>query len=725
MTEFVSVAGRLCLAGALVAAVVAAVAGGRERRSWLRGGLTAGLLLLAVAGALLLAALLRHDFAFDYVVRNTSRDLPPIYCLAAFWAGQEGTVLLWSSLLLATALVLCNGDARASRATGGLAGLTAGMLLLLLLRSPFAGVVDGIPADGQGLNPLLRNPWMVIHPPVLFVGYAWLAVPFCLAMAAVLEGRPDDWLPSGRRWLLAGWWALGAGMMLGAYWAYITLGWGGFWAWDPVENSSLIPWLFATALLHGLILQRRSGAWRRANLVLVTLVWAAVIYGSFLTRSGVLGDFSVHSFGSLGVKVNAVWILLLLAPVVLGAVVVSRAWSHLPAVPVPSALGWVSQAGWLLVGMGGCVLLGTSAPLVSKLFGPGAAVGQGFYNRTEGLLFALGALVLVLDQPPRRTPAAVVTGVVAAAGALLCAMVVQRPEPGWLRPALCGLGALCGVQVAVGLARAAHGLRHGRRAELGAGVTHCGVALLVLGAALSGPGARAARLELAVGQTEAAPVIGSTVTFSSAEQTADGKLALSFAVGGRPLAGRALMYPTHNGLMRHPLLIHQPAGDIYLEPEGLSSSATEEVRLGKGEERQVGQLRVRFEAFELDGHMGGGGGMSIGVRLVVDDGHGPQTVVARYLAGSDATESPVTQVGEWRLKVARIVVGEQERAVVLAVEAPGAKGADRLVVQVTWKPLIWVVWLGTLVALSGGMVSLTDRVANTLSAEQRKEAEET
>ena len=160
------------------------------------------------------------------------------------------------------------------------------------------------PPDGKGLNELLHNPWMVIHPPILFVGYALLAVPFAFALAGLWRRDYDGWARQALPWTLAGWSFLGLALLLGGYWAYETLGWGGYWGWDPVENSALVPWLTATALLHALLVQRTSGGFRRASFALAILTYLLVFYATFLTRTGVLSSFSVHSFVEEGPEVD-------------------------------------------------------------------------------------------------------------------------------------------------------------------------------------------------------------------------------------------------------------------------------------------------------------------------------------------------------------------------------------------------------------------------------------
>src|SRR5919199_223820 len=298
--------GRAALVTALALLVYALVAGGyaawRGRR---RLALSAQNALLAafgasvVASAVLLAALARHDFSFQYVADHTSRELPLGYTLTAFWGGQEGSLPLWLLVLTGSsvAAVLLNRHAGRDVVAWvvpvlGLVG-TFFAIMLVFVSSPFA--IQPPAADGAGLNPSLQNPYMAIHPPMLYLGYVGLTIPFAFAMGALLSRRTDErWIVATRRWTLAAWTFLGIGQLLGAHWAYVEIGWGGYYAWDPVENAALMPWLAATAFLHSVMIQEKRGMLKVWNMVLVALAFELSIFGTFLTRSGVIS--SIHSF---------------------------------------------------------------------------------------------------------------------------------------------------------------------------------------------------------------------------------------------------------------------------------------------------------------------------------------------------------------------------------------------------------------------------------------------
>ena len=247
---------------------------------------------------MLWSALARRDFSFVVRLGAHSRKLPLGYALAAFWGGQEGSLLLWLLILsgyAALAVWLNRAHARADRVGRARARRRRRLLRVhaLLRLEP---VRDGpAPADGAGMVPSLQNPYMLAHPPLLYLGYVGLTIPFAFAMGALLSRRTDErWIVATRRWTLAAWTFLGVGQLLGAHWAYVEIGWGGYYAWDPVENAALMPWLAATAFLHSVMIQEKRGMLKVWNMVLVALAFCLSIFGTFLTRSGVVN--SIHSF---------------------------------------------------------------------------------------------------------------------------------------------------------------------------------------------------------------------------------------------------------------------------------------------------------------------------------------------------------------------------------------------------------------------------------------------
>ncbi len=284
---------------ALLAGSVAAATRRRRLATSAQNALIAAFGSTLAASAVLAVALVRHDFALTYVADHTSRALPTVYALSAFWGGQEGSLLLWLLVLTGYAVLAVWTNRRRARdlvvwVVPVLAGVaTFFAWLLVTVASPFE--TAPAPADGAGLNPSLQNPYMVAHPPLLYLGYVGLTVPFAFAIGALLSGRTDErWIVATRRWTLVAWTALGIGQLLGAHWAYEEVGWGGYYAWDPVENAALMPWLAATAYLHSVMIQEKRGMLKVWNVVLVSLAFCLSLFGTFLTRSGVIN--SIHSF---------------------------------------------------------------------------------------------------------------------------------------------------------------------------------------------------------------------------------------------------------------------------------------------------------------------------------------------------------------------------------------------------------------------------------------------
>ncbi|MEO7919156.1 MAG: cytochrome c biogenesis protein CcsA, partial [Thermoanaerobaculia bacterium] len=360
-----------------------------------------------LASALLLRTLLSHDFRLSYVASYSGRDLPFHFLLSTFWAGQEGSFLLW--LLWGSLIGLfVYRSAREQEPTVMIVYVLSflGIVAILIKQSPFRFLAQ-MPADGQGLNPLLQDYWMVIHPPVMFSGFASLSVPFAFAVAALWAKRWDGWVVRALPWALFTFITLGTAILMGGYWAYKTLGWGGYWAWDPVENTSLVPWLATVALVHGMVLQKTREKHRKINIILAILAFCCILYGTFLTRSGVLADFSVHSFVDLGITGWLVFIILFFLFGGLG--LLAWRWKEIPAeVTLDPATGkekdepFLSRSVLFILSVtlfcasGVVILLGTSAPILTRLTGKASQVATSFYSVTHAPIAALIGLLLAL-----------------------------------------------------------------------------------------------------------------------------------------------------------------------------------------------------------------------------------------------------------------------------------------------------------------------------------------
>jgi cytochrome c-type biogenesis protein CcmF len=391
---------------ALIAGTFAAYTRRRRLALSAQNAIVASFGATAVASGVLLSALLRNDFSFVYVASSTSIELPTGYTISAFWSSQEGSLLLWLLVLTgfsATAVLLNRrfGRELLAWATPVLALVVVFFsFMLVAVSSPFA--TQAAPADGAGLNPSLQNPYMMVHPPMLYLGFVGLTVPFAFAMGALLARRSDEaWIVSTRRWTLTAWTFLGIGQLLGAHWAYVEVGWGGYYAWDPVENAALMPWLAATAFLHSVMIQEKRGMLKIWNVVLVAGAFLLALFGTFLTRSGIVS--SIHSFTQSSI---GPWFLGFIAFVTVASVVLI--YARLPLLRARTRLeSLVSREATflynnlLLVALCLTILWGVVFPILSEAVrGEEITVGAPYYNfflRTFGLplllLMGIGPLI--------------------------------------------------------------------------------------------------------------------------------------------------------------------------------------------------------------------------------------------------------------------------------------------------------------------------------------------
>ena len=368
------------------------LASGR-RAVWVVCGLT------LLATVILVRALMLRDFSYRYVAEHTSLDLPMMYAMSSLWAGQEGSLLLWLLILSAygAAFLWCYRhrtdpfyDAVAMVVASVMVFFTA---LLAFVCSPFR-ILATPPADGNGLNPLLQDPGMMIHPPILYTGYVGFIIPFAFGIAVLLLNRSGTrWIEEVRRWTLFCWMFLGFGILLGARWAYIELGWGGYWGWDPVENASLMPWLVGTAFLHSVMIEQRRGMLKTWNVVLIVLTFELSIFGTFLTRSGVLT--SVHSFAESNIGPWFLGFILVSATAATALILYRKALleSENQMDAVVSREGSFLFNNVLFVALTFATFLGTTFPVLSEaVTGAKISVSAPFFNRVNVPI----ALVLLL-----------------------------------------------------------------------------------------------------------------------------------------------------------------------------------------------------------------------------------------------------------------------------------------------------------------------------------------
>lgn len=390
--------------------------------NWLFG--FQGLFLLAASG-LLLYIILTHQFNFYYVYNYTSSDLQLKYLISAFWGGQEGSFMLWILFSVLFGLGLMKWTRKPYRGPV-LFFLTLTQIFLLSMisgisfgdftlgASPFRTLAeampnapflqsnpDFVPQDGKGLNDLLKSPWMMIHPPVLFIGFSMMTIPYCFAMAALWKRKYNEWVDPALPWTLGANVALLTAIFLGGYWAYVTLSFGGYWAWDPVENASFVPWLLGTAGIHTMIIQRKSSTSQKASIIFAILAYVAIVYETFLTRSGILADSSVHSFVDLGLYNQLIVFMFAVTGIGLG--MFFYRYKDLPRQKKDSKFlsrEFMTFAGAMILFLIGLVIiLGTSSPIIGRLFVANPTPPEvSFYNEWTMPLAIVAALLTVIGQ---------------------------------------------------------------------------------------------------------------------------------------------------------------------------------------------------------------------------------------------------------------------------------------------------------------------------------------
>jgi cytochrome c-type biogenesis protein CcmF len=563
------------------------------RRAFYAG--TAG---LAGASAMLLGALLSRDFTVAYVFEHTDRSLSLPLTAAAFYGGQEGSLLYWALLLAAMGSVsLAAGVAISARLTAYANAVLAGivgffLVVMVFVASPFA-LLPVTPTDGLGLNPLLRDGGMLIHPPFLLAGYSAFAVPFAFAIAALLAGRQDaGWVAHTRRYALVAWGLQSVGLTLGMWWAYHVLGWGGYWGWDPVENAALMPWLATTAYIHSAQVQERRGTLRAWNFGLVIAAFLLSILGTFLVRSGILP--SVHSFA---VSPLGPWFFgFLVSAIALSGVALARRSGQLRSPePVEAAVsreGAFLLQNVLLVALTAAVLWGTLLPLLSGLTGRELVVGAPYYERAGApIMLALLALLAVGPLAPWRRLRGgwlrLVRWQLAGAALTLAALLaggVRQPGALVAFPLVAAGLVTCLVEYGRGVAfasrlsgpwplAAARVLGRNRR-RYGAYLAHAGI--LVVAAGLAGSHLWQQTREATLRPGESVTVGSHTLTYEGmASRSAGdhGELVARLRMGGETLEPARLTYPSLGGqALTRVAISSTPLDDVYVVLAGADGS---------------------------------------------------------------------------------------------------------------------------------------------------------
>ncbi|HTX18349.1 MAG TPA: cytochrome c biogenesis protein CcsA [Bacteroidota bacterium] len=715
------------------------------------------------AAALLVYLIMTHQFHYAYVWNYSSTDLPGPLLFSTFYAGQEGSFSLWAFYTSIVGLVLMVYSSRKGYEAEFMlvySGILSFLLLMIIVKNPFAYIWDlfpqdlihtgvippgvtnfvwldqakGIwaqyPSEGKGLNPLLQNYWMVIHPQVLFIGFTSMSVPFAYAVAGMLKRDYVSWIRVSTPWSVFGAMVLGTGVIMGGFWAYETLGWGGYWGWDPVENSSLVPWLVCVASIHTMLSQRRSGSFIKTNFVLSILCFVMVLYSTFLTRSGVLGDTSVHSFVEPGMWVY--WLLLagLFTFALIGFGLFFARMKEMPKVPVEHS--FLSREFALFLGASAIVfaalfvVIGTSSPIITGLLkGKVSAVESGYYVTTTlplgiviALLAGIGQLLWWKNSEAEsllkslRAPvilALALTAVSFAIGAHQASMLVFIFASSFAL----FTNLIVGYRIFVGNPRMA-----------GGSIAHIGLALMFLGFVASAKYDNKETISLEQGKRVEA--MGYTMRYVGYHPIERGRFAFDVEVEkeGEKFVVAPVMFNNkdNEGLMRNPDIINLMTKDFYVSPLSLEepdSKNEQELTIEKDEVQKFQDMSVTYLGYNFASSPEKGNVVT--VNLEVKRGGktaqlSPEMHNERGKVSYVPASFPGTNVAFTIKSMALGNGGRGKSSVTVTVSTPLAEGQpqknETLVVEASVKPFINLVWVGTITLVGGFLLTIIRRAGD-------------
>jgi cytochrome c-type biogenesis protein CcmF len=712
------------------------------------------------SAAYLLYLIITHQFQFTYVWNYSSKDLPVNLLASTFYAGQEGSFHLWAFMMAVLGVFLMSflksrdqddhqkdHNGQISKDTNfeplvmfTFAFIQSFLLFILIIKSPYLYVWESfpkevaigfVPEDGRGLNPLLQNFWMTIHPPILFAGFSSLAIPFCFAIAALVKNQYNRWLKLALPWTLFAGMVLGVGIMLGGFWAYGVLGWGGYWGWDPVENSSFVPWIVIVAAIHSMIAEEKTGKFKKTSLLLCVIAFVLVLYSTFLTRSGILGDASVHSFVDPGQEVYLFLVvflslfggggiaLILFRMKSLGSD--SKQASNLLSRESAVFIGAITLCATALV-----IAVGTSWPILAK-----GTIDPAFYNKMNLplaiMIAAINGISILLawkHTDEKRFYKSlylplIITGVVTA---VLVAFAV--------RDVLIAIFVAASVFALIINANIAIKIFIKNNLKAGPYIAHLGIMILFLGIIGSSQYSEEVNLSLPLNETKSA--LGYDMTYKGAtpfgnKDDKDEKYHFNVVVekDGKGFLLQPVMFYSEysDGIMKNPDIANLGIKDVYLAPMSLESPKPfndEDVYLfKKGEEKEVKGLTIKFIDFDRSKFsqesMKTGAENTIGAEFEVTQGGKTETVIAeQHMHDGQTNNIPVRlkDSDHFTFMLSKINVASDMTAELIVVDetAPSVTAPETLVLTASIKPFINLVWGGTIIMALGFFASLSGRV---------------
>lgn len=756
-------------------------------------------IFVIAASAFLWYAILTHQYQYKYIFSYSNNSLTTGLLFSSFWGGQEGSFMLWLLLTSIIGIILQSySSKRGDLEPRVMAVFTLATSFLLVMVSPWfknpfeyiwmtpifidaksinpqyfnlsflqnyiftdqqsnttyiqmskelyaalsqAGVsVNQFIADGKGLNPQLLNYWMQIHPPMLFIGFAMATVPFSFAIAALMKNEYRDWVNQSLPWMLAGVAILGLGIMIGGYWAYEMLGWGGYWAWDPVENSSLIPWLIGVAAIHTMLVQKRSlkstngvGRYAKTNLILSILTYIFVLYSTFLTRSGVLGDASVHSFVDPGNLVYFFLVIFITTFILIGLGGIVYRWKYLEDKTVydESLLSRelsLFTAAIVLVASAIIVLGGTSAPLF------GQSVDTFFYDELHlpiaiiiGLLNGLSLLLkwkttnakaFLKDSALSVILSIFITALIVILGGVTNPMMI-------LLSFSSAFALVVNAEIAIRIVK-------GNLKSLGAYVSHIGIALFILG--VIGSGAYSSTVNLDLVKNKPASAFGYQLTFTGytpIENNTKYAFNISMKKDNNSYQVAPVMYIAeyNNSLMREPAILNLFSKDVYLAPLGYEEGGDDHshgdvVKLKKGVITEYQNIKITFNKFDILPEtmqlMQEGKDFQMGAMLTLEaNGKKEEFELLRKSVSGQAVFTEYSsenaglklQLNNLTAEMIEVLINPINDTQDHSMEKPKE---EVLFITASIKPYISLVWIGVVVMVLGFFIAVARRLKESL-----------
>jgi cytochrome c-type biogenesis protein CcmF len=706
----------------------------------------ASVVMTIISSAYLLYLIITHQFQYTYIWSYSSTELPFNLLLSSFYAGQEGSFHLWGlftailGIFLLSFLIkkdIINKERFEPLVMGVFVLIQAFILFALIIKSPYIYIWESfpndvelgfLPVDGRGLNPILQNFWMSIHPPILFVGFAALSIPFSFAIAALMRNEYVKWLKLVMPWVLFGAMTLGAGIMIGGYWAYEVLGWGGYWGWDPVENASLVPWILIVAAIHTMTSEMRTNRYKKTSLFLSIVAFLMVLYSTFLTRSGILGDASVHSFVDPG---NQVYLYLVIFISIFGAGGIGLLFMRAKDLkPISETSNLLSRESALFIGAvtlcasALVIAVGTSFPIFAT-----GTIEPDFYNRMNLpvaiiIAFINGASLLLKWKNTNQSEFIKSLYLPLAISLVITIALVFFGMNDPLMGILAG-GSLFALIINAELA---YKLFRKNKYKAGPYIAHLGLMVLFLGIIGSSKYSEEVNVSLPLNQTKEA--LGYELTYKGASPVPGDVEKYHFNVVVKKDDKSFLLQPVmyysdySEGIIKNPDIANLIFKDFYIAPMALEVPGAFErddlVTLEKGNEVDFKDIRIKFTEFDrskfdetdmADGH-------DINIEAMIEvtiDGKTEKLSVKQIVTHNTPEYVPVFIEGNERYTffLESISVNDDPEITVAVIDnfesAKMDQASETFVLTASIKPFINLVWGGTILILLGFIFSMIMR----------------